>query len=98
MTTTEANKALQGTESKDKNELLFSRFDINYNNLPAMFRKGSTIVRESPSLDSAREKGGESGRKDKKVKAFEGTTGEVVVVHQDIIRDEFWSARPWLLR
>ncbi|WRT70769.1 uncharacterized protein IL334_007768 [Kwoniella shivajii] len=44
--TAEANKALQGTDSKDKNELLFSKFDINYNNLPAMYRKGSTCVRK----------------------------------------------------
>lgn len=42
----------QGTFSKDKNEILFSQFGINYNSLPAMFRKGSILVREStPSLE-----------------------------------------------
>ena len=30
---------LQGTLTQDKNELLFSRFDINYSTLPARFRK-----------------------------------------------------------
>lgn len=37
----------QGTFSKDKNEILFAQFGINYNSLPAMFRKGSILVRES---------------------------------------------------
>lgn len=32
---------LQGTLTQDKNELLFSRFDINYSTLPARFRKAS---------------------------------------------------------
>ncbi|WVQ85817.1 hypothetical protein IAT38_007985 [Cryptococcus sp. DSM 104549] len=45
-TTAEANKTLQGTDSKDKNELLFSQYGINYNTLPAMYRKGSILVRE----------------------------------------------------
>ena len=36
---------VQGTESKDKNEMLFSRFGLNYNALPDIFRKGSTIAR-----------------------------------------------------
>ena len=30
---------LQGTLTQDKNELLFSRFGINYSTLPARFRK-----------------------------------------------------------
>jgi tRNA(His) guanylyltransferase len=32
-----------------------------------------------------------------KVKPYEGTSGEIVVVHEDIIRNPFWDARPWLL-
>ena len=36
----------QGTVSSDKNEILFSEFNINYNNLPQMYRKGSVIVWE----------------------------------------------------
>eukprot|EP00041_Stephanoeca_diplocostata_P037286 m.1402100 g.1402100 ORF g.1402100 m.1402100 type:complete len:156 (-) comp25009_c0_seq36:891-1358(-) len=41
----EAQKTLEGTFSKDKNEILFSQFGINYNNEPPMFRKGSIVVR-----------------------------------------------------
>lgn len=32
-----------------------------------------------------------------KAKPYEGTTGEIVVLHEDIIRNPFWRARPWLL-
>eukprot|EP00752_Nemacystus_decipiens_P006765 g6075.t1 len=35
----DAQVALKGTTSGDKNELLFSRFDTNYNNIPQRFRK-----------------------------------------------------------
>lgn len=38
--------SLQGARAKEKNELLFQRFDINYNMLPAMFRKGSCVFRD----------------------------------------------------
>ncbi len=34
-------RTLQGTLTQDKNELLFSRFDINYSALLAQFRKVS---------------------------------------------------------
>lgn len=40
---------LQGTGSKEKNEILFSRFNINYNDLPPRYRKGSVLVRERVS-------------------------------------------------
>ncbi|KAJ3492893.1 hypothetical protein NMY22_g20284 [Coprinellus aureogranulatus] len=45
-TTTEAHATLRGTFSKDKHEILFSRFNINYNQLDARYRKGSVLVRE----------------------------------------------------
>lgn len=36
----------KGTLSADKNEILFSRFGINYNNEPDMYKKGSVLFRE----------------------------------------------------
>lgn len=42
----QAEKALAGTVSSDKNELLFTRFGINYNNEPEMYKKGSVIFRD----------------------------------------------------
>ncbi|KAJ3547973.1 hypothetical protein NMY22_g1442 [Coprinellus aureogranulatus] len=52
-TTTEAHATLRGTFSKDKHEILFSRFNINYNQLDARYRKGSVLVREEdkPEVD-----------------------------------------------
>jgi tRNA(His) guanylyltransferase len=41
-----AEKELMGTLSADKNEVLFSRFKINYNKEPEMFKKGSVIFRD----------------------------------------------------
>lgn len=41
----DAQVALKGTSSGDKNELLFSRFAINYNEIPQRFRKGTTLYR-----------------------------------------------------
>ena len=34
----------QGTLSSDKNELLFSRFNTNYNDIPQIYRKGTTLI------------------------------------------------------
>ncbi|KAF2017659.1 Thg1-domain-containing protein [Aaosphaeria arxii CBS 175.79] len=42
----EAEELLKGTVSSDKNEILFSRFGINYNNEPEIFRKGSVLYRD----------------------------------------------------
>lgn len=41
--------ALKGTTSGDKNELLFSRFATNYNEIPQRFRKGTTLFRARPT-------------------------------------------------
>lgn len=45
MSKQEAQQTLAGTLSDFKNELLFSRFGINYNSLPEMYKKGSVLIR-----------------------------------------------------
>lgn len=35
---------VQGTLAADKNEILFSEFNINYNKESAMFRKGTVLL------------------------------------------------------
>ncbi len=45
----DAQVALKGTTSGDKNELLFSRFGTNYNEIPQRFRKGTTLFRARPT-------------------------------------------------
>lgn len=42
---TDAEEELKGTVSSDKNEILFKRFGVNYNNEDEMFRKGSVVFR-----------------------------------------------------
>ena len=36
---------LQGTLAADKHEMLFSKFQMNYNDEPEIFRKGSVVYR-----------------------------------------------------
>lgn len=74
LTNTEAQKKLSGTYSSDKNEILFSSFGINYNNLPQMYRKGTILMRkivEVPTTDGKR-------------------TQVIVPFFIDLIRDQFW--------
>ncbi|CAI2168628.1 18818_t:CDS:2 [Funneliformis geosporum] len=85
-TENEAENALRGTISSDKNELLHSSFDINYNNLPEMYRKGSVLIRKEANLMTLNQKGVEVIRK-KKV---------VTTSHVDIIHDKFWKENPEL--
>jgi tRNA(His) guanylyltransferase len=93
-----AEKELSGTVSADKNEILFSRFGINYNNEPEMFRKGTVLFRDyeeqtSPSISDAKELSKTAAEKERKKRAKVG----VAVQHIDIIQDDFWSRRPWIL-
>lgn len=41
----EAEELLKGTYAADKNEILFSKFGINYNNEPEIYKKGSVLFR-----------------------------------------------------
>ena len=111
MSNTEAEEALKGTVAADKNEILFKKFGINYNNEPEMFRKGAVVFREyegesgkaAQGLEQEEGFGRESGvqattsrtQEEKLRKAR--AKAQVVVRHVDIIKDEFWDARPWIL-
>ncbi|RIB26085.1 tRNAHis guanylyltransferase-domain-containing protein [Gigaspora rosea] len=80
-TETEAENVLRGTVSSEKNELLYSQFNINYNKLPEMYRKGSVIIRQEAEINTINQKGIDVTRK----------KNIVTVSHEDIIRDEFWK-------
>lgn len=56
LTNSEAEERLRGTVSGDKNEILFSEFGINYNNLPPMFRKGTILLTKQIKIDGDRKK------------------------------------------
>lgn len=77
----QAEEQLRGTLSSHKNEILFSEFNINYNNEPIMFRKGTTLIRKhvhSPPPD---------GKKKQVVLPF----------HCDLFNDTFWNEHPEIL-
>lgn len=60
MSNTDAEQELKGTVSSDKNEILFKRFGINYNNEEEIYKKGSVLYRQvrplpaSPNLHAER--------------------------------------------
>ncbi|PHH70881.1 hypothetical protein CDD80_5672 [Ophiocordyceps camponoti-rufipedis] len=103
----DAEKALAGTVASDKNEILFSRFQINYNNEPEMFRKGSVVFRdyelvdpESHQVAEEMDNLAEPARPSKKQTEKERrrrSRARLVVEHLDIIKDDFWDRRPWIL-
>ncbi|KAF7911052.1 uncharacterized protein EAF01_002560 [Botrytis porri] len=104
----DAEKELAGSLAADKNEILFSRFGINYNNEPEIYKKGSVVFRdyelvepgvsEATDEDSAKtieqkELSKTQEEKDRKRRA----KARITVQHVDVIKDEFWQRRPWLL-
>ncbi|KAK9321954.1 Thg1 C terminal domain-containing protein [Lipomyces orientalis] len=104
----DAEQALMGTNSGDKNELLFGRFGINYNNEDAMFRKGTMLVRDVGSSSESAESRDEpepepepeqheKSKRQVEREEKKRRKAEIVEMHVDIIGDEFWknSAR-WI--
>lgn len=133
---TEAELELKGSVSGDKNEILFKRFGINYNNEDEMYKKGSVVFRDvseysfgqfcransdmqyevesqtpetiaspTPSAEIITSTAAAAqtavpvpltksqSEKQRKIRA----KAQVVVKHLDIIKDEFWEKRPWLM-
>lgn len=114
--------------SADKNEILFKRFGINYNNELEIYKKGTVLYRqvcanfydvalsvstcsnmsqqyelekpkptkapvneESPVVESQQSRSQQDKIRKLRRKA------QVVIDHVDIIKDEFWEKRPWIL-
>ncbi|KAJ3824270.1 tRNAHis guanylyltransferase-domain-containing protein [Lentinula raphanica] len=102
-TTTEAHATLRGTISKDKHEILFSRFEINYDKIDPRYRKGSVLVRvetpEAPALDSSAQVDVLSTIPDdsSKRKKARAVRTHLELLHCDLIRDEFWDKYAHLL-
>ncbi|PWN34498.1 tRNAHis guanylyltransferase [Meira miltonrushii] len=80
----EAHETLKGTVSSDKNEILYNRFQVNYDKLPAMFRKGTTLAWDARP-EKLNEGEGAQEKKPEKVKA------RLRTLHVDIIGSHFWS-------
>ena len=68
------NCLLQGTDEKNKKEILFNQFSINYDTLPQILRNGSCLTWASSP----------TGR-------------TVVVTHEDLTGESFWTKHPDIL-
>lgn len=78
----QAEERLRGTMSADKNELLFQQFGINYNTLPAMYRKGTILLRKRVVQSNSNQ---DKGRQ------------AIVPIHEDLIGAQFWKEHAELL-
>lgn len=78
----QAEERLRGTMSADKNELLFQQFGINYNTLPAMYRKGTILLRKRVVQSSDDQSKGRQA---------------IVPIHEDLIGAQFWKEHTELL-
>lgn len=99
MTAKESQEFLLGTVSSEKNEILFSKCGINYNNEPEMFKKGTIIVRDRPqwSASSSTTPHSELSLRQKQRLMNARKKASIAILHVDIIKDDFWNQRPWLL-
>ncbi|KAJ7625024.1 Thg1 C terminal domain-containing protein [Mycena polygramma] len=104
--TAQAHATLKGTVSKEKNEILFSRFQVNYNTLDARFRKGSTLIREELSEEPIAHNAELATEESAPLQTAGSTVRmrgrtkprtRIVVLHCDIIKDDFWEGRPEIL-
>ena len=96
LTTKEAENRLIGTLSADKNEILFSEFNINYNTEPEIYKKGTTYVREY--IDFPLAKYQEAPTKETLSRLVKRTKKtQIREYHCDIIKEKFWNERPYLL-
>lgn len=92
---------LQDTCAAEKNELLFSKFGINYNKLPQLYRKGTTLIWQPTQpkeveatqpveqLSTAKPSGSQETRKQVKP--------EILVLNIDIIGEQFWNEHSYIL-
>ncbi|XP_017841503.2 probable tRNA(His) guanylyltransferase [Drosophila busckii] len=83
LTNQQAEEKLRGTLSAAKNELLFTEFGINYNNVPAMYRKGTILMRKR--VHEADQTDKDKGRQ------------VIVPLHEDLIGAAFWKKHSEIL-
>ncbi|KAF3334420.1 tRNA(His) guanylyltransferase 1-like protein [Carex littledalei] len=79
---------LTGTQAKEKNEMLFNQFGINYDKLPEMFKKGSCVFRNKVEEIVKIDKSGNPVKRCKQI---------VTVDYVDIIGPKFWNEHPYIL-
>ncbi|XP_036404763.1 probable tRNA(His) guanylyltransferase [Megalops cyprinoides] len=94
LSTTQAEDRLKGTIAGDKNEILFSEFNINYNNEPPRHRKGTALIWEK--VEETTTKQIKLPAEEKEVTVTRSRK-RVTAHHCDIIGDQFWKEHPEIL-
>ena len=97
----QAQELLKTTKSDQKQEILFNKFGINYNNIDEIFKKGSVLIKSHEIKDKHLNKIEEI--KNINLKETESENDKIgyskklsykqviKVIHEDIIRDDFWK-------
>ncbi|KAM9065447.1 probable tRNA(His) guanylyltransferase isoform X1 [Sarcophilus harrisii] len=96
LTPAQAQERLQGTLAADKNEILFSEYNVNYNNEPPMFRKGTVMIWKKIKEVISKEIQ-LPGETEEKTVEVARTRTKPVALHCDIIGDAFWKEHPEIL-
>ncbi|MCJ1421478.1 tRNA-His guanylyltransferase [Xylographa parallela] len=104
---TQAEEELKGTVAADKNEILFTKYGINYNDEPEIYRKGSFVYRSFTVLDFSSTRDGlndcgpvisdPAPKTQPEKERTKRAKTSILVEHLDLIKDGFWQRRPWLL-
>ncbi|KAJ8406052.1 hypothetical protein AAFF_G00309400 [Aldrovandia affinis] len=94
LSTIQAEDKLKGTLAADKNEILFSEFNINYNKEPLIHRKGTSLIWEK--IDETTTKQIKVLNEEKEVTVTKSRK-RVTAHHCDIIGDQFWKEHPEIL-
>lgn len=96
VTNQEAEKRLCGSNSSDKNEILFTEYGINYNNELEQFKKGTFIALPADVVDQATKP---KSKEEKKASKFSYAERKINyrLLSQDIMKEEFWAANRYLI-
>uniref|UniRef100_A0A673VQH3 Probable tRNA(His) guanylyltransferase n=1 Tax=Salmo trutta TaxID=8032 RepID=A0A673VQH3_SALTR len=97
LTTTQAEDRLKRTLAADKNEILFSEFDINYNKEPVVHRNQMTRWKIWRCLEETVTKSVKLPNEEEEVPVTR-TRRRVSAHHCDVIGDEFWEEHPNILK
>jgi tRNA(His) guanylyltransferase len=96
----EAHSRLKCTFSKDKNEILYSEYNINYNSLEEVYKKGTILLRKPVNKKTdmiVDEKDEYIELTDKLLlNSYNDSLSDVYkknifLSHEDMIKDEFWK-------
>ncbi|XP_075458308.1 putative tRNA(His) guanylyltransferase isoform X4 [Ascaphus truei] len=96
LTPSQAQARLRGTLAAEKNEILFSEFNINYNTEPVIYRKGTVLVWQKVTEVTKKRIKLPNESEEKEVEVSRRRT-KTFPLHCDIIGDQFWEEHSEIL-